>query len=375
MTSALETLKASASAASGPGSRAEALAKVGVCLAQLGRTDEAASILSELRLGFSAAQYPRVSIRLMILEGVVSYYESLGDSSDRIRRAKALAKMARVPDLQAEASVWLAHLSFNFENYPVLAESIADGLDGFSSMDDSHRARLCLTVADVLQYLAERLDASEWYILARILARRVHDHGLMAAIEYNRIGIGLSRIRVDRVLGRESSDSAQLNWLAELRSVERLHVGLDARALSELFELCGAYSYEASGDFLAAGKVYARIRDSGAAGRCGVSEALLDVEIDWCGAKTGDEAAIQRLSSIDQAAVTSLPPNEQLVALVLIRDVIGNRSSIWKNGSLDLLIQEAVDRFDQSIFEMNASIKIARESHARIRSTVLAPSN
>lgn len=370
-TSALAMLRASVVAATSPGSKAEALARVGVCLAQLGRFEEARDILLELRKEYSTGHFPRVLIRIMIFEGIISYYENLVNSSDRLRRAHILSKVGGITDLQAESSVWMAHFAFNFENYSEFGLSLSDAINKFEILDDSCRARTCLLVADALQYLANRSAASDWYILARILCRRAHDHGLMTAIEYNRLGIGLSRIRVDRALGRVDNSSDHRDWLAELGSVKRLHVGFDARALAELLELCDAYTHEISGDYSSACTVLERIRDSGSAARCGVSDCLLTLEIEWCRVKNSGVSSSNEYLGVDISDIESLTQNDRLIALMMIKDAFGDARSTLDADWYTHLIDEAMRHFDQTVSDMSAAIEVTQKSYSIIHSLVM----
>lgn len=364
-------LRVAVDSAPSPDAKAESLARLGVCLAQLGRIDEARSILLELRQKYSRGQFPRVSIRLMILEGVISYYENLIDSTDRLRRAHALAKVGGISDLRAESSVWMAHLAFNFESYSIFGQGICDALEGFSLLDDSHRARACLLVADALQYLADRSAARDWYNLARILSRRAHDHGVLTAIEYNRLAIGLSRIRVDRALGNATPTSWHRDWLGELGSVERLHLGFDARALSDLMDLCGAYTYEICGDFVSAHALLTKIRDSGSAERCGVSDALLGIEIGWCQFKAADISSRDSILNVDVNKIEALSQNERLIALMLIKDVMGDNISLSDTNCCARMAGDAIGHFERTVSEMSRAIEGARDSYLTIRSLVL----
>lgn len=322
-TSALERLRSEVLAATTPEARAEASLKVALCLAQLGKIDDAKAILGQVREGFSSGRVPRVSIRTLLVEGVVSYYDELIDSSDRLNRAIVLAKAMRFPDLCAEISVWVAHLAYNFERYEVLAASLGDAFSDFGYLDKAHKARACLVVADGSYYLGNNEVASKWYAMARIFARQDHDHAIMVAIEYNRLGMGLSRIRVERALNFHPDFATRRLWLLELESVRRLHAGFDVSALSELIDLCDAYTHELLDEFADALSALRTIQSKGAAGRCGVSDGLLNLEIAWCQAKLNGTgcAGLSLDSSLD--SIEALDANEQLVALSFVEDVNG----------------------------------------------------
>lgn len=370
-TNALAILRAAVGSATSPDAKAEALARVGVCLAQLGRIDEAREILASIRQDYSKGRFPRVSVRLMILEGVIPYYENIVNSADRVRRAYTLAKAGNIVDLQAEASVWMAHLAFNFEDYSMLEQALSDALNGFYNLDNSHRARLCLIIADTLQYLANRSAASDWYTLARIFSRKAHDHGVMTAIEYNRLSIGLSRIRVDFALGRATNSLAYRDWLGELGSVERLHIGFDSRALSELLELCGAYTHEIREEFKEAHAALARILESGAVERYGVSELLLRIELEWCRSKVEGFFAESDTFKIDLAEIESLSQNDRLIALTFLKDTQSETSLRLNQERCIQMMRDAIRSFEQTESDMSAAIGVAKEYYKNVRSIAL----
>jgi hypothetical protein len=260
----------------------------GIALAQAGLIEESLRVLNSLRTEGISSASDKGSVRRLILEGVVKYYQNRSQESvDRTRRALALARAFGYSRIEAEAAVWLAHFSFNFSIYHELASSIAAALDGIDLYEDHTRARICLVIADIAQFVGDRSDASEWYLLSRIFARRDHDHAGMSAIEYNRLAMGLSRLRVEDILGVNDSSSIRRNWLIEISSVEVLHRGLKSEALMELLLVCRSRLYQLSGDFEASLTVLTEIRDSGAGERCGVSEQLLNVELWWCSVLAG----------------------------------------------------------------------------------------
>lgn len=353
-TSALERLRSDVLAATTPETKADAALKLALCLAQLGKIVEAKDILNQVRMGFSSGQAPRVSIRLLLAEGVISYYDDLGDSSDRLNRAIVLAKAMSLPDMCAEVSVWISHLAYNFERYEVLATSLRDAFSGFELLDEALKARACLVVADGNHYLGKVETASSWYSLARIFSRQSHDHAVMAAIEYNRLGMGLSRLRVDRALNFHPDLATRRLWLLELESVRGLHVGFDVSALSELIDLCDAYAHELLNEYAKALSSLRMIQINGAAARCGVSDALLELEIAWCEAKLNGPriSALPIRSILD--FIEKLDSNERLLALSFVGDL-----NELATGSLEL------ERY----------LKIREDAMAAYRSTLLGLTN
>lgn len=359
--SALNTLLATVNDATNPASRAEALANVGLCLAQLGRCEEAKEILTRLRSEYPSGAIPRVAIKIMILDGVLPYYQDLRDSADRLRRACALASAAGMVDLAMESHIWIAHLAFNFDRYEEFGRSIAHVFEHFFDLDESRQARACLLVADGLQYLGDRSFASEWYGLARILSRRVHDHAVMVAIEYNRLGMGLSRIRAEWAISGLVTGSDIRNWLLEFESVRGLHLGFDAHALDELLELCDAYSHEARGDYRAARTVFARICATAQGAPACPSEQILALELHWCDVMSGDaeEFDVSSLMSLDSVGL--LPENERLMALFFIKSIADRKGFLIEEERFAEMFESSHAAFRKSCAEIGEALSFARK--------------
>lgn len=356
--SALERLRSEVLAATTPEARAETTLKLAVCLGQLGKIDEARDLLSQVRERFSSGQLPRVSIRLLLAEGVISYYDDLSDSSDRLNRALVLAKSMGLLDMCAEISVWISHLAYNFERYGALANALREVFLGFEFLNDALKARACLLAADGNCYLGRTEIASTWYASARIFSRKCHDHATMVAIEYNRLGMGLSRIRVERALDFHASTATRRSWLLELESVRRLHTGFDVNALSELMDLCDAYTHELLDEFAKALSSLRTIQKKGAAQRCGVSDALLEMEIAWCESKLTGVGASGLLHNSNLDRIEALGANERLLALSFIGD-----ASEFTVGSTELerysqIRSDAVAYYQRTISELANALTV-----------------
>lgn len=357
-TSALLSFRAAVAAAVDFAEVGEAQANLGICLAQLGETEEAERILSDLRKSFSDGQYPRVSILTMILEGLCKYYKSTSSSSlDRVRRASALAMAGRLDGLFAEASVWMAHLAFNFESYLELKSSINSSLDRFGILGNTLRARICLTIADIYQYLGSHSQSLDWYKFSRAFSRKAHDHGLISTIEYNRLIIGLSRGRAERSLSDANGVHVNRDWFAELLSVQRLAEGFGGKALPELIDLCECFASQLSGNFVQAVAAMDRISLAGAVERCGMSSFLFSLERLWCLSKVptklGDDAEIY----LDLSSIEALSPNDQLIALPLFADICRTTGKIYDESRFKRIWKSAEQHYLCTIESMQHSVQ------------------
>jgi hypothetical protein len=181
-------------------------------------------------------------------------------------------------------------------------------------MHDVERNRLCLVVADAIQLCGDWLEAAEWYGLARKISRRNRDHALLVAIEYNRLAMGLSRLRLDKIVWRVGDTSMQRAWLLELGTVKNLHSGFSIEALMPLITHCQAWQSEADGKFSEAAGFIRALIDKGESDVVGFSEALLSIEAAWCHLMSRG-APIRPVEVPSISDVLSLIPDERLVAL------------------------------------------------------------
>jgi hypothetical protein len=300
----------------------ESLAKSWIALAQMGQSQQAGVVLQDLRSRYSKGDSPRITIRVLILEAVAWYYDNRRpDSLDRARRALALSTAARISDLAAEAAVWVSHLSFNFDDYALLSSALKTSFEGFECLDAGSRGRVCLVVADSSQFLGHPEIASRWYTVARIFARQAKSRSLIAAIEYNRIVMGLSRLRLERFFPIHVEKRSSKAWIGDLLSIQRLHEGLGVTSLKELLLLCEALAHQADSNFSLAAVAMTQIRSKGAAQTCGLSERMLDLEIDWCRvlsepASVRDPSVLPTIEELEQWSF-----GEQVVALRQLDDI------------------------------------------------------
>jgi len=340
MESLLAKLSSEAEQSTHPEGRAIAHASLGIALAQLGRISEARELVGKLRNDLAVPQSPRAAIKIFILEGLIYYYNDRNRLAiDRIKRAHVLSIAAGLNDLTCEASVWLSHLAFNFNDYDLLRDSLAQALGGLDKIDDSLRARLSLVIADAFQYLGEWERSRDWYYVARLFARHCHDHAVMVAIEYNRLVMGQSRIRVERIVFGFQKSFEKRNWIEELRTVQRLHDGFEANALSELLLISEAQWCEVNNDFAGALVHFQSIRTAQAAEKCGMSEFLLDLQILWC--RVLHDKSIKSVRLPELSEINSLSDDDQLIALSLVRDIYDRLNIKYDQATFDATLDDA----------------------------------
>lgn len=314
---ALERLQREANSATSGTDFAAAWARVGIWLAQGGRVDEGREVVTKLRsIAQGSERYSILSIGILAVEGVIAYYsDRSSESLDRLKRAYVLANAANSHSLRGQTAIWLAHVAYNFDDLSAFGSALATAVSYLDFVHDVERSRLCLIVADALQFCGDWHEATHWYRLARLLSRKLRDHAVLVAIEHNRLASGLSRLRLTEMIGLSSDAATHRAWLLELESVRQLHFGFQVDALMPLITLCEAWQAQANGKFLDAASAIERLIAREEQTVVGSTVDLLLIESVWCRSMGGESlsAMSQSLPSIDN--VLKFSADQRLVAL------------------------------------------------------------
>jgi len=300
MPNLLESLRLKISEAGSSQQIAEARALYAINLARFGRIDEASTIINQLRTSFPSGISLRISLLIIILDAAIIFFSERSVSSfDRIKRAHILASRFSMSDLRLTSAAWAAHMAFNFHDYTVMGEMLNECVAAIGDVDIAVRSRVCVVIADAYQYVGNWELAENWYQCARLFARACHDHASISSIEYNRVAIGMDRLRVESHISGERKTVSMRNWRLEVESVVNLHAGMNDRSLLSLLDLIRLRWFELSGQFEAASEVISSLLASGAADQCGLSDTILRIEMLWCQMKSGisvDGGQIPQLS-------------------------------------------------------------------------------
>ena len=188
--------------------RARLLAEKGCYLARIGEVLEAKSIRQMLREKFGDGRDLGVSVRIMVLEGVLSYYQNLGpEAGDRIMRAKVLSVASGDRELISLTAAWLSHIQYFNDKYDAAIDSARLAIDNICNEQWQTHIRVGLLFGD-MHLLVENHEASKrWYELARNAAVRYGDQAAIGAITYNRASLRVFNLRVSLALGYPISDS------------------------------------------------------------------------------------------------------------------------------------------------------------------------
>lgn len=304
-----------------PSRRAALSAELGCYLARVGDFERADCIRSELRSQFSDGRFLRISIRLMLLEGLLIYYKDLSSTArERVFRANVLCSSFREVELLALTSAWLAHIDFNQSNFQSMATEIRTCLGVMANDNKNALCRVSLVLGDAFLYSGNRKSSQIWYERARLAATELGDQAAVGAITYNRAALNVQNLRLKAIRSDlRNEDVAKVHMelksainyqnLAQLRSLDHLlraaNVGLMILmceydvTLVEAIELLNSKAIpEASGEYL-----------------------ILLADIVKCYAVSGDlKSALRYKSEIENALMSKLDRDDAAIVLSSLSD-------------------------------------------------------
>lgn len=312
-------------------------ARCAIELAQYGRLAQAGGMLLELRARYPMGQSARMAVWLMILEAVLlQRTRRHPDAVDRMHRASVLAVASGMPDLAAEAAVWLMAVDGCSGKPGRLLDAFQLGFQGIDRLGDGTRARLCLVVADLHQGLGQFDAAGPWYRRARAFSRRAGARPLMAAIELHRISSALQRLQFEWLAGWSPPHPPTRDWLEEIRSAQRLHHGLGVVAPDERLLLGEARAQQLRHDFAAAARCLQQVLpvmqpgplpgvlpvDTPAATPDAPPEHVaLRLELAWCRAQADEGVALQDECLPPAEVLAGWAPAARVVAIRQLLDL------------------------------------------------------
>lgn len=257
-------------------------------LARQGRFDEAREVLEQLRVRYGSTPAVQVSIRMHLLDGLLSYFTSLGTPArDKLLRAHALSAAAGLTSLRALCAAWMAHIDFCIHRFRPMADSVREALALSASTDTAVKARANLVAAEAL-HLANRYDlAAPHYHRARVAATADGDDATISALMHNMTTIQVTTWRQVVLSGRGALPATQFA-LASADSTMNYDTQIGASSLNALVPLIRAQVFSLTGRHRDAVTTYLEVLDTAA--RQGLQRQFAAVFADraWCYAELGE---------------------------------------------------------------------------------------
>lgn len=240
----VQDLQRQASIAAEPHERARIEVVIGCYWARVGEFTEAKRIREKVRAEFGSGEYPAVTITLMMLDALLSFFRD--QSKNCLSRAKAaflLASSLRLRREQSFCGAWVAHFEFNQCNWKSTADSLEIALAAADDGDVSSLARICQVVSDVHLHCQNENLAKAWKTRAHALLTGLGDHAAIEAMLWNWAALRMHNARLADLagcldssllitIGGELASAANYQRIARLSSLDYLlSVGVASHAM------------------------------------------------------------------------------------------------------------------------------------------------
>ena len=315
MSKLLTTLDAEITHAADEGVRAELLAKKAAYLARVGSFDEAKSIIGQLRQRFGDGRSPRVSIWVMLAEGLLLTFREMSDEgADRIMRAQALANATRDRALISATSAWRAYSQSERSEFKGMARSLDNAFANADSGDHEVLARLYMILGNARMSVGDGLAAHDLYMFSRHHALECGDQAAIDALIYNKAAFALAWQRA-RTCFSESNLEQLRKLRIEIASAKTYQQMAGVSALSNFVYLWEARLLLLMEEFDAAVAALRNVRGMQPFARYNYHVSLVDLEIGYCLVRKGErDSAFSEVESAFEADLSGLHDDDRLFA-------------------------------------------------------------
>jgi hypothetical protein len=311
----LARLRRDLAQATDPVDRAELRARIGCCYARNGSFDEAQLAVKDLRSGFGDGRSGRVTIWIMLTEGLIHWYSDISPKGlDRIVRAQLLSQAMKYRTGIAVSSAWKAHIDFEMSNFDAMFQSLRLSIANTSQEDNDASARVAIVMANAMSLVGDFDGTRYWFMRGRDHALKDGDQASIDALQYNRAGMALAWVRAENCIERVRPENVRKVRL-ELDSSKNLNAINGIEALDNHTRMSNARLLILEGHFDQAIVELKGVRGGHPFADFNFNTALVDLEISFCEFRLNKvDDALRLYQSIDMGTIGDLQIDDQLVA-------------------------------------------------------------
>lgn len=293
--------------------RAELSAELVCYWARTGDIEGSERQLQDLRARFGQGNLPRVSVWLMIADGITSYFGYMSEAArDRFVRANTISKMAKFDDLSRLSSAWLAYIDFNKNDYKSMGQDIINA-NPDPSRGDAADCRALVALGDACICGGAFADAVKWHEAARQIAVKLGDEATIGAIMYNKATFNCLRVQTNIALG--VSEGAPLQFMEmQVDSTDYFHRAANNTALIQSTHVLKARRFIVAGKYSEAAELLSGVIQSGLPTSLLDDVELLRAELALCQLRVGlveqAQAGVRQLLS--ETSPTLSPESEAI---------------------------------------------------------------
>jgi hypothetical protein len=270
------------SVATDPERKAELLARLAGHLARIGKFESATRVLSDLRKAYSDGRSGRVTVWILLAEGLVHLFlEDQLLALDKFKRVLLLGQAMRYRQVVAVASAWKAHLEFGRSDPSAMTQSLRLSFDSVEADDDDTHTRLAMVLFNSFTTCGDRTQGQKWFLRAHDRAVRNGDQASIEALLYNRATLGVAHLRAENCFAEVSS--ADVSYArSEMESVRNLQQLVLGVSLLNQRDLWFARLLILEGKYPDAVETLERVRTTSPFADNNFNQQLIDLEIAFC---------------------------------------------------------------------------------------------
>ena len=220
--------------------RAELQARKSAYLARTGAFDDARAVIASVRSLFGDGRSGRVTVLLMVAEGLLIHFESLGAGAlDRMLRAQMLAQAGRDQELIALTSAWRAYLEFEKSDFEAAARSIGIAETTAADSDSAARLRIAAVLFTAFALCGDLPIAQKYFHLGRDHAVKEGDQAGLDALLHNKAVFTAAHLRAATCLC-ELDQTSLAFARTEVNSARNLQQLAQIQSLTAYIELADA---------------------------------------------------------------------------------------------------------------------------------------
>jgi hypothetical protein len=321
-----------------PLERAEISAQIAGNLARLGRFAEARKVVGAVREQFGQGQSGRVTVWLMLAEGLIHHFESLSPAAlERVRAAQVLGLAMGYSTIVALASAWKAHIEFEHSDFESMASSVDLARKNIGADEHDAQARLAIVLSNAFMITGDRDQAQLWFKHGHQHAVINGDQASIDALVYNRAAFLLARFRTLNCKAPISMEEL-VSVRMEIASAKNLQNLIRLAALQSHVHLLDARLQILESKFESAISALQVVRGATPFAPHNFDQKFIELEVCFCQLMLGQQrAALLHLPSLSEDEFADLDIDERVVAAWML----------WKMAAIDARVGSVGDHWSQ----------------------------
>lgn len=318
----LERLLRELSQASDAEDRSELVARIAALEARGGEFAAARERIDEVRRVFGDGRSGRVTVWLMVAEGLIHHYEKFGpEARDRMSRAQLLSVAMKFNTVASLSSAWLAHIDFESGAYDSMVSAISTSLKYREPTNHDANARVAAVLANAFLICGDNEESLHWFGQAREEATKAGDRSTVEAILYNRAAFLATLARAENCV--KEVDAELLHSIRlQMRSSKNFQDLTRFATLPAHVQLWDGRMLMLEKNFSAAIARLTEVRDQARFAEHNFSPRYIDLEIAYCLARLGQhDQGLTKKGDIGIQNFSDFDVDERMVAAWMIREM------------------------------------------------------